>query len=35
LLHRSVELPGGVILSAERHNGRLMVRVEIPDDRRT
>jgi hypothetical protein len=32
LLHKPVQLPGGVTVSAERHNGRLMVRVESPID---
>jgi hypothetical protein len=30
LLRRQVELPGGLVVSAERHNGRIMVRVESP-----
>ena len=32
LLRKPVRLPGGVTVSAERHRGRLMVRVEVPDD---
>ena len=34
LLRRPVESPSGLELSAERHNGRIMVRVESPDDER-
>jgi len=30
LLRRPVELPGGLMVSAERHKGRIMVRVESP-----
>jgi hypothetical protein len=30
LLRRPVELPGGVKVSAERHKGRIVVRVESP-----
>jgi hypothetical protein len=28
LLRRPVELPGGLVVSAERHRGRILVRVE-------
>ena len=31
LLRRPVELPGGVRVSAERHRGRIVVRVESPE----
>jgi hypothetical protein len=31
LLRRAVELPGGVVVSAEKHRGRIVVRVESPD----
>jgi hypothetical protein len=31
LFRRPVELPGGVMVSAERHKGRIMVRVESPE----
>jgi hypothetical protein len=31
LLRKPVELPSGVIVSAERHKGRLVVRVETPN----
>ena len=34
LLRRPVQLGGGVTVSAERHKGRIMVRVESPDDER-
>jgi hypothetical protein len=30
LLQRPVQLQGGLILSAEKHKGRLVVRVESP-----
>jgi len=32
LLRQKLVLPGGVIVSAERHKGRLVVRVELPED---
>lgn len=32
LLRRPVTLPGGLVVSAERHKGRIVVRVESPDD---
>jgi hypothetical protein len=32
LLRRPVELPGGHLVSAERHRGRIMVRFELPDE---
>ena len=35
LLRRPVQLDGGVTISAERHNGRIKVRVESPADRET
>ena len=31
LLRKKVLLPAGIILSAEKHNGRLVVRVDLPD----
>jgi hypothetical protein len=31
LLRKKLFLPGGVTVSAERHRGRLVVRVEVPD----
>jgi|GEM_PF-2910888 hypothetical protein len=31
LLRKPVVLPGGVTVSAERHKGRLVVRVEAPE----
>jgi hypothetical protein len=34
LLRRPVALPGGLVVSAERRNGRILVRVESPDDGR-
>jgi len=34
LLRRPVELGGGVTVSAERHKGRIVVRVESPGDER-
>ena len=34
LLRQKLVLPGGVIVSAEKHKGRLVVRVEVPDDLR-
>jgi len=34
LLRQPVPLPGGLTLSAVNHNGRLMVRVESPEDER-
>jgi hypothetical protein len=30
LLEKKLVLPGGVIVSAERHKGRIVVRVESP-----
>jgi len=29
LLHRPVVLPGGITISAEKHRGRVVVRVEM------
>ena len=34
LLRRPVELPGGSLVKAERHNGRIMVRLESPPEER-
>jgi hypothetical protein len=34
LLRRPVELPGGLVVSAERHKGRIVVRLETPVDDR-
>jgi hypothetical protein len=34
LLRRPVELPGGLVVSAERHKGRLVVRFESPEAER-
>jgi hypothetical protein len=34
LLRRPVELPGGLVVSAERRNGRILVRVESSEDER-
>jgi len=34
LLRQKVVLPGGITVSAEKHKGRLVVRVESPDDER-
>jgi hypothetical protein len=34
LLRQKLVLPGGVIVSAEKHKGRLVVRVESPDEGR-
>ena len=34
LVRRPLVLPGGVIISAERHKGRIVVRVESPSDER-
>jgi hypothetical protein len=34
LLRRPVALPGGLVVSAERRNGRILVRVESPEDER-
>jgi hypothetical protein len=34
LLRQKLVLPGGVVVSAERHKGRLVVRVETPEDER-
>jgi len=31
LLQKTVVLPGGVTVSAEKHKGRIVVRVESPD----
>ena len=31
LLRQPVALPGGVTVSAEKHNGRLVVRLESPE----
>jgi hypothetical protein len=31
LLREKLVLPGGVIVSAEMHKGRLVVRVEVPE----
>jgi hypothetical protein len=30
LLRRPIQLAGGVTVSAEKHNGRILVRVEMP-----
>jgi hypothetical protein len=32
LLRQKLDLPGGITVSAERHRGRLVVRVESPDE---
>jgi hypothetical protein len=32
LLRQKLDLPGGITLSAERHRGRLVVRVEVPKE---
>jgi hypothetical protein len=34
LLRQKLVLPGGITISAEKHGGRLVVRVEMPEDRR-
>jgi len=34
LLRRPLLLPGGLVVSAERHKGRIVVRVESPLDER-
>lgn len=34
LLRRKLVLPGGITVSAEKHRGRLVVRVETPDANR-
>ena len=34
LLRKTVQLPGGIMISAEKHRGRLVVRVEWPDIKR-
>jgi hypothetical protein len=34
LLRQPVALPGGVVVSAERHRGRIVVRVEEPGEER-
>jgi hypothetical protein len=34
LLRRPVELAGGLVVKAERHNGRIMVRLESPPEER-
>jgi hypothetical protein len=34
LLRKKVVLPGGIIISAEKHRGRVMVRVEVPASQR-
>jgi hypothetical protein len=34
LLRQPVALPGGVTVSAEKHKGRIVVRVESPDEER-
>lgn len=31
LLRRKVDLPGGITISAEKHSGRIVVRIESPD----
>lgn len=33
LLRQKLVLPGGITVSAEKHKGRLVVRVESPDDK--
>jgi hypothetical protein len=35
LLDQPLVLPNGEIVTVERHKGRLMIRVEVPGDRRT
>ena len=30
LLRKKLVLPGGITISAEKHRGRVMVRVEVP-----
>ena len=32
LLRKKLVLPGGITISAEKHNGRVMVRVEVPPE---
>jgi len=32
LLRQKLVLPCGLVVSAERHKGRLVVRVEVPED---
>ena len=32
LLRKKLVLPGGITISAEKHRGRVMVRVELTDD---
>jgi hypothetical protein len=32
LLRQKLVLPGGVVVSAEKHKERLVVRVEVPED---
>ena len=34
LLRQKLVLPGGITVSAEKHKGRLMVRVETPQEER-
>jgi hypothetical protein len=34
LLRRKLVLPGGITVSAEKHRGRVMVRVEVPREGR-
>jgi hypothetical protein len=34
LLRQKLVLPGGITISAEKHRGRVMVRVEVPEDGR-
>ena len=32
LLRKKLVLPGGITISAEKHRGRVMVRVEVPSE---
>ena len=32
LLRKKLDLPGGITVSAERDKGRLVVRVDVPQD---
>jgi hypothetical protein len=34
LLRKTLVLPGGITISAEKHRGRVMVRVEVPASQR-
>jgi len=34
LLRKTLVLPGGATVSAERHRGRLVVRIEVPEQER-